>query len=79
MSKFVAEPGEFAPPDAPMPPQTMTDLLALLGVAGAPARTRDAAVRRWLRSNTPGPLLRADLVDDGFVPAERERRQKAAG
>ena len=78
MSKFVATPGEFDAPDAPMPPQTISDLLAVLGLSDAPADARGAGIRRWLRSNTPTPLLRADLVDHGFLPPEPRRTMRTS-
>jgi hypothetical protein len=79
MSRFVADPDDFADETGP---ETVRELVELLGVAGQPQPAQRGAVAEWLRTNDATPLLAADLTESGLAdvePAPRRRRPGRRG
>lgn len=47
-------------------PSTMPALMRMLGISSASARHQHEALKRWLSSNTPHPVLRISLRQNGY-------------
>jgi hypothetical protein len=65
--RFYVQPDEWVDAAEPVRPQTMGDLTRALGVADATQGVRAAAIREWLATNTPTPMMRFCLVEDGYL------------
>lgn len=47
-------------------PSTMPALMRMLGISSESARHQHEALKRWLSSNTPHPVLRISLRQNGY-------------
>ncbi|MCK9249930.1 MAG: hypothetical protein M0P31_13280 [Solirubrobacteraceae bacterium] len=71
MSRFT-EDLVVAAPGAP--PKSLSGLMTRLGLWGRSDAEKRAAIARWLRSNEPTTrVMRDQLVDRGYLPAETDR------
>jgi hypothetical protein len=64
--RFWVQPGDYCDPSE-WEPQTMPDLLEVLHVVDEPEDVRAAAVREWLKTNTPTQMMEYCLVQAGFL------------
>ena len=63
---FAGDMKYYRPEDVP-PPEVTDSLLADLRVVTAPRETQQAAVEKWLETNTPSAHLLDDLKYFGFI------------
>ncbi|MGB6059155.1 MAG: hypothetical protein WBF71_12940 [Microthrixaceae bacterium] len=59
----------LAPGEEMPPPVTLSGLLRDLRVEHSPRAAQAAAVRRWLLTNEPVPLLRSFIEESGLLEA----------